>query len=196
MCRVSAANRTRPRKQLCCICAAHTSSKRSTHICYIKSLTNYSETLNRSNAPFVANIEDLSNKCSMVSYPTKVDKCPYTCPTNKIDGHRFARVSNKHSALPMTRHGLAWSVSDKRVPCERSEQNTCSNKRSPASVRDNICQLLTNHYRVCRVSEANRIPYRTRQLPCQNHANCRGIHCVYIVHTRMNFAVIGKISSH
>ena len=67
---------------------------------------------------------------------------------------------------------------------------------------------------VCRVSEANRTRPRTsvqqtlrqisysfrckqsRQLPWWNHANCRGIHCTYIVHTRMNFAVIGKISSH
>ena len=31
---------------------------------------------------------------------------------------------------PLIRHGLAWSASDKRVPCERSEPNTLSNKRS------------------------------------------------------------------
>ena len=37
---------------------------------------------------------------------------------------------------------------------------------------------------------------KTRQLPCQNHANCRGIHCTYIVHTQTFIAVIGKISSH
>ena len=38
----------------------------------------------------------------------------------------------------------------------RSEQNT-----STLNVRDNLCQLLTQLYRVCRVSEANRTRYRT-----------------------------------
>lgn len=83
----------------------------------------------------------------------------------------------------MTRHGFDCCVSNNRVPCERSEQST-----STLNVRDNICQLLTQLYRVCRVSEANRtlpqtsvpehaptaVP-KSRQLPWYTVY----IHCTY-----------------
>ena len=139
----------------------------------------------------------------------------------------------------MTRHGFDCCVSNNRVPCERSEQNTvapnihqflahqitkslncairCKHKRSTQSALPMTRHVIAERLGAqAPISEAcavwakrtERFPTNvapnivfisvqtTRQLPWWNHANCRGIQCTYIVHTRMNFAVIGKISSH
>jgi len=42
--------------------------------------------------------------------------------------HIASRVQQTHASFPWPRRELVWSASDKRAPCERSEQNIQSNK--------------------------------------------------------------------
>ena len=69
------------------------------------------------------------------------------CPTNTIVGQILSIVSNKHAPhLPWLRRELVWSASDKRAPCERSEQNIQSNK---STTRCKICTIF--HRYACKI---------------------------------------------